>query len=211
MKHFVVTIAREYGSKGHAIGKLLAEKLNVPYYDRDLVELAAAKLDKNIDEVIDVDESHTGGIYNFLRQSTGVKLSEEVIEAQSEIIRKKAEKESCIIIGRGADFVLRGRKDCIYVLIKAPFEERVKNIYEKKKEEGKLPKKIETQADYNEVNITIAAEIKKVDAERDRYYKYVSGYERNSITGKHIIIDSSLLGVEKTAEVLKEIVLSKFK
>lgn len=212
MKHFVVTIAREYGSQGLAIGRKLAEELGVNYYDRDLVELAAAELDEDVRDIKHVDEIHSVGIANFLRPS-GIadnKLLNKVIEVQSRIIRDKAESESCIIIGRCADYVLRDRSDCINVLVCAPFDKRMERIYSCKKADGTLVDRIREEDNIAEVSVEIAAEIKRIDTARDNYYRYVTGYERNKIDGKHIIIDSSLLGVDKTAMVLKEMVIAKF-
>jgi len=192
MKHFVVTIGREYGSKGAEIGKKLAEALGVNYYDRDLVYNAAKKLGIEADLINEVDETISKKTSGF-DKAYGVDhtyLSNKLIEAQSSIIANVADTESCIIVGRCANYVLRDRTDCINVLIYAPFDIRVSNIMEygmSKKEAEKM--------------------VEKVDKKRRDYYLHVTGRERNELHDRQFMFDSNILGIDGTVEELKNIII----
>lgn len=195
LEHFVVTIGREYGSKGAEIGKKLAESLGVNYYDRDLVDKAANELGIEVEIVNEVDETISKRISGF-DTAYGIDhryLSNKLIDAQSSIIEKVADRESCIIIGRCANYVLRDRKDCINVLIYAPFEVRVHNIMEcgmSKKEAEKL--------------------VEKVDKKRRDYYWHVTGKERNELHDRQFMFDSNILGIDGTVEELKNIIINLY-
>ena len=114
MKHFVVTIGREFGSLGRAAGKQLSEELGVEFYDRDLVRKAAEQLGIYPYKLNDIDASRPSVLSQYLFGSTDV---DRLIDVQSQMIEKLAEEESCIIIGRCADYILRDRKDCLNVFI----------------------------------------------------------------------------------------------
>ncbi|MDO5519441.1 MAG: cytidylate kinase-like family protein [bacterium] len=196
MKHFVVTIGREFGSKGCAIGTELAKQLGVNLYDKDLVEEAAKKLQMDEETVRSADEvsakdmediATTYGVQNFY-------ISTQVLAAQAEFIEEVADKESCVIMGRCADYILKDRPDCLKIYIYAPFTSRVKHIMEEYKLSEFAAKRM----------------VKQTDAKRDEYYQYVTGISRGEHTGKDLMIDSSLMGVEETVNMIKQMVEKKF-
>lgn len=139
----IITIGREFGSGGHEIGNRLATRLNIPLYDNNLIRMVAEKLDIREETARAVDETTlnsflTGFVLEPIEQSSlrnGTEyvppLNEQVYELQCDIIRKLADRSSCIIVGRCADYVLRDHGNCVNVFICADWEDRVKRIAEK--------------------------------------------------------------------------------
>jgi cytidylate kinase len=195
MKHIVITIGCEYGSGGTEIGKAIAEALGIEFYDRDLVDKVVEQIgvDK---ELVEKADSEKNVKYSF-DTKFGPKyanLTNRVIYNQFEVITKLAEQSSCVIIGRCSDYVLKDRKDTLNLFIYAPEKIRIKNIMEK---DGVSEKE--------------AAEMVKYYDERlHSRYKYMTGTYRGDRRNRHIMIDSSVLGWEKTVRYLLEFIELKF-
>ena len=196
MNHFVVAIGREFGAQGCDIAEKLAEKLGVKLYDRQLVEEAAKKLEMDEHTVQKADEvsakdieglKTTYGIGNFY-------LSTQVLDAQADIIERVAQNESCIIMGRCADYILKDRDDCLKIYIYAPFYVRTKHIAEK----------------YDMSMFSAKRLVRQMDEKRDTYYKYVTGNRRGEHDGKDAMFDSSIMGVDGTVDMLLEMINKKF-
>ena len=196
MKHFVVAIGREFGAQGCDIAEKLAEKLGVKLYDRQLVEEAAKKLEMDEHTVQKADEvsakdieglKTTYGVGNFYR-------STQVLDAQADIIERVAQNESCIIMGRCADYILKDRDDCLKIYIYAPFDVRTKHIAEK----------------YDMSMFSAKRLVRQMDEKRDTYYKYVTGNRRGEHDGKDAMFDSSIMGVDGTVDMLLEMINKKF-
>ena len=188
MNHFVVAIGREFGAQGCDIAEKLAEKLGVKLYDRQLVEEAAKKLEMDEHTVQKADEvsakdieglKTTYGIGNFY-------LSTQVLDAQADIIERVAQNESCIIMGRCADYILKDRDDCLKIYIYAPFDVRTKHIAEK----------------YDMSMFSAKRLVRQMDEKRDTYYKYVTGNRRGEHDGKDAMFDSSIMGVDGTVDTM---------
>lgn len=196
MNHFVVAIGREFGAQGCDIAEKLAEKLGVKLYDRQLVEEAAKKLEMDEHTVQKADEvsakdieglKTTYGIGNFY-------LSTQVLDAQADIIERVAQNESCIIMGRCADYILKDRDDCLKIYIYALFDVRTKHIAEK----------------YDMSMFSAKRLVRQMDEKRDTYYKYVTGNRRGEHDGKDAMFDSSIMGVDGTVDMLLEMINKKF-
>lgn len=195
MKHFVVTIGCEYGSGGPEIGKMIAESLGIEYYDRDLVDQVVDKLGVDRDLVEKADSGDTVK-YEFDTRlgPRYANLTNRVIYTQFEVIRKLADKSSCVIIGRCSDYILKERKDCLNVFIYAPEEARIKHIMES---QNLSRKKAEEIVKYN-------------DSMLHTRYKYMTGTYRGDRHMRHMMIDSSVLGLEKTAKYIMQLIDLKF-
>ena len=196
MKHFVVAIGREFGAQGCDIAEKLAEKLGVKLYDRQLVEEAAKKLEMDEHTVQKADEVSAKDIEG-LKTSYGVGnfyLSTQVLDAQADIIERVAQNESCIIMGRCADYILKDRDDCLKIYIYAPFDVRTKHIAEK----------------YDMSMFSAKRLVRQMDEKRDTYYKYVTGNRRGEHDGKDAMFDSSIMGVDGTVDMLLEMINKKF-
>ena len=192
MKHFVVAIGREFGAQGCDI----AEKLGVKLYDRQLVEEAAKKLEMDEHTVQKADEVSAKDIEG-LKTTYGVGnfyLSTQVLDAQADIIERVAQNESCIIMGRCADYILKDRDDCLKIYIYAPFDVRTKHIAEK----------------YDMSMFSAKRLVRQMDEKRDTYYKYVTGNRRGEHDGKDAMFDSSIMGVDGTVDMLLEMINKKF-
>ena len=196
MKHFVVAIGREFGAQGCDIAEKLAEKLGVKLYDRQLVEEAAKKLEMDEHTVQKADEVSAKDIEG-LKTTYGVGnfyLSTQVLDAQADIIERVAQNESCIIMGRCADYILKDRDDCLKIYIYAPFDVRTKHIAEK----------------YDMSMFSAKRLVRQMDEKRDTYYKYVTGNRRGEHDGKDAQFDSSITGVDGTVDMLLEMINKKF-
>ena len=190
MKHFVITVGCEFGSGGPEIGKMLAKSLGIEYYDRDLVDKVVEKIgvEKHLVEEADNKNFVPYGIETSLG-TRYANLSNKVIYTQFDVIRKMA-KTSCIIIGRCSDYILKGQDDVVNVFVYAPTEVRIKTIMEK----------------MNLSERHAAEVIRDYDNALHRRYKYITGTYRGDRHNRHLLVDSSVLGWEKTAKFIKSFV-----
>ena len=187
MKHFVVTVGCEYASGGIEIGKMIAKSLGVEYYDRDLIDKVVEQI--GVDrELVEKADSGENVKYEFDTNfgPRYANLTNRVIYEQFEVINKFAEKSSCVIIGRCSNYILKDRKDCLNVFIYAPFEKRVEYVMEKK------------GVSYDE-----AAELVKYnDRMLSSRYNYMTNGDMRDCSMRDMMIDSSVLRLEKTAKYI---------
>lgn len=195
MKHIVVTIGCEYGSGGPEIGKRLAESLGIEYYNRDLVDKVVDKIGVQRELVEQADtKSNVRYEYDTKYGPRYANLTNRVIYTQFEVIQKLAEKSSCVFIGRCSDFALKDRKDCLNIFIYAPEEVRIQSVMEQ-----------------NRISQKEAAELVKYnDAQLHSRYNYITGTDRGNRHNRHMLIDSSVLGWEKTAKYIEQLVDLRF-
>jgi len=193
---FVVTITRQFGSLGRPIARMVSENLGIEYYDRDIVEMTSKDLNLPVSAVSDVEESAKSAFFNMnypLGMGT-TSIQDSVFAVQKKIIVDLAERESCIIVGRCADHILEDYKNIIHIFIYAPYEARLKNCVERLNMRPDEAKKM----------------IASVDKARESYHRHYCGYVMSDKEHKHIMIDSSLLGVEGTCDILTEIIRKRF-
>lgn len=195
MKKFVVTITREFGSLGRPIAKRLSELLEVEFYDRDIVEATAKHMGLPV-SVISNKEEKKSNFWDMLFPlgTESLEQQRKLFETQAQIIEKFAAKDSCIIVGRCADFILQDNPDAIHIYIYASYADRLANCV------GTLG------MEKNEAKRMIT----EVDKARLAYHKYFAKYAPQDPEHKHIIINSALLEVEGTARALAEIIKVKF-
>ena len=192
-KHIVITIAREYGSGGRYIGKLIADKLGIKLYDKEFIGKLAKEtglseeyIENNEQKRNNLDSLNNG--YYF-----GLNNSDELFLKESELIKEIANKESCVIIGRCADFILKDRKDVIKIFIYSSMEDKIKRAtkyYGLDKENAEK-------------------EIKKINRLRSNHYKYYTENDWNNNSNYDICINSDKLGVEKSADLICNIIKEK--
>lgn len=193
---FIVTIARQFGSMGRPIARNISETLGVEYYDREIVDLAAKNLNLPVSTISDYEETAKSAFFNMsypLGMGTTA-IQDSIFDAQKKIILDLVEKKSCIIVGRCADYILNDCKNIINVFIYAPYTARFQNCVER----------LNMQPD--EAKRMIAA----VDKARESYHKHYCGYSMSDKNHKNILLDSSLLGVDGTCDVLADIIKKKF-
>lgn len=196
MKNFVITIARGYGSGGRTIGKMLAADLDIPYYDRNLLRLASDDSGINEQLFIEADEKvkHTL-LYKVAKNVYKGEIippdrddfvsNENLFNYQAKIIKELAMKESCVIIGRCADYILKDDEQVISVYIHAPLEACIQGV--EKIAPVKNPKQ----------------HILTTDKRRAAYYHYFTGQDWKDANNYDLCLDSSALGYEKCIEVIK--------
>ena len=201
MGHLVITIGCEYGAKGNAIGRKIAEDLGIKFYDRELVDQIIEEVGIPKDIMNRVEEGGTiagKGAEGDVRGSFSkyADLPERAIHVQKQIIRKLAEKEACVIIGRSADYILKDSKDIklLRAFIYAPDEIRIQNIMKS--------------------HSLSESDAKILLLEKDkRYHKRhlaLTGSNRGDRHNRDILINSAFLGVEGTAEYLEELIQKKY-
>lgn len=193
MKKTVITISREYGSGGRIIGKKLAEALGINFYDGELLSLVAKESGYTVDFVRQNDQKKTQSLlYHLYMGSQILPASDMIFIAQSKVIKDLQEKESCVIVGRCADYVLRGRDGVINIFIHAPLlsrAERVKNEYNEKAENYK-------------------AHVQKQDKSRIAYYNYFA----DDAWGKAQTYDLSInsdIGIDNAVKLIVDYVKAK--
>ena len=194
-KHMVITISREYGSGGRYVGRLVADKLGIKLYDKDFIEKLAAKTGLS-GEYIENNEQKRNSLEIFNSgYYSGLNNSDELFIKESELIKEVAEQESCVIIGRCADFILKDRNDVIKVFIYSSSENKLKRVTEI----------------YGIEKSRAEKEIKRINKLRANHYKYYTGKEWNNNSNYDICINSDDLGVEKTADLICKMVEEKEK
>lgn len=194
MGNHIITIGREFGSGGREIGKKLAKELGIECYDSRLIEMAAeyGEIDRSILEHAEEKKANSllYTVYHEVaneKTGYGLPINDMLFNLQSEVIRQLAEKESCIIIGRCADYVLAGKKDVHSVFIHADMEMRVKRIMEK----------------YEVSKREAAAMIKKKDKERSSYYNFFTSHSWGDKKYYDVFVNSSSIGINGTVQILK--------
>lgn len=206
MQNYVITIARGFGSGGKEIGIRLSKELNIPCYDREIITMASDK--SGIDEslFVETDEKLKGRyITNFLRrlpqgliiepQEKGFISDNNLYNIQGEIIKSLAKTESCIIIGKCADQILKDFHNVIKVYIKAPYDTCVKSIMNKMHVSSERAQKL----------------VKTTDKYRSKYYNYYSGgLDWTEPLNYDVVLNSDSLGRVKCVEIIKAMIKIKF-
>lgn len=190
----IITIGRQYGSGGKEIGEKLAQKLGIAFYDNELLTIAAKKSGLSEAAISEFDETPTSSfIYNmYVNSMSGIDampVNQQLAFAQFDAIKEVAKTGSCVIVGRCADYVLRERKDCIHVFIHSSMEMRKKRIVE----------------NYNIPEQFAEKTALKQDKKRAAYYNYYSHKKWGEAASYDFSIDSSLLDIDGSVEVLATI------
>lgn len=189
----IITVSREFGSGGHSIGALVAEKLGYHFYGRELVDRVAAESGfspefiKESGEYASAKNSllfslATAGQY----ESSGMSMHDRLYLIQTKVIEDIAAEGNCVIVGRCADYILREYKDCLHVFIYADMESRAKRIVERYGETDKSPKK----------------RLEDKDQKRRVYYKNYTGRSWGEAHNYDLCLDSGKLGIETCAELI---------
>lgn len=191
--HVIITIAREYGSGGRYVGKLIANKLGINLYDKNFIIKVAEKTGLST-EYIENNEQKRTNLANLNNgYYTGLSNEDELFVKEAEVIKELAERQSCVIIGRCADFVLKDKPNVIKVFIYSNNENKIKRATEIYGLDKKNAEK----------------EITKLNKLRANHYKHYTGSDWDNPENYDICLNSDALGVEKTAELICEIVSNK--
>ena len=204
-KNFIITIGRQLGSGGRSIANLLAEHYGITAYDRKVIEMAAQESGLSAEFFENADEKKWHGFFhaifsnraaaNALGSSENYLSNDALFKMQSDTIRELAERESCIFVGRCADYILREHPCHINLFFTADLADRVSRIAQEK----------------NITEAQAAELIEKTDRRRADYYNYYSGKTWGAAESYDLCINTSHLGFERTTELLKEYIESRIK
>jgi len=192
MGKIVFTIGRDFGSGGREIGMALSERLGIECYDSRLIDIAAERGGMDVEKLRESDERKSSfWFYTVPLDPNYISIydrpmNEVLFNLQSQIIRDLADMDSCIIIGRCADHVLRDRSNVFSIHIYADLQFRIDRIMKKYAVDAKEAE----------------AMIRKVDRQRDSYYKANTGKNRRDKDNYHLLIDSGKFGIDRTVEML---------
>ena len=193
MSNRIITISREFGSGGRTIGKEVANRLGIPCYDQELIDKIAEESGLSKEFIKEQGEYAVSG--NFLnsvisgRDFYGHSYQDDIWIMQRKIILDLAQKESCVIIGRCADRILREHADLLTVFIHASMEKRIERITRVYGESSETPEK----------------RLRDKDKRRKAYYQLYTDAEWGNVRNYHIALDSGVLGIEKCADIIVQL------
>lgn len=204
MEKIVITIGRQFGSAGGYIGNKLAELLDIPYYDKNLLELASKKSGISENMFNDADEKHNSFLYSLsMAHYSGIAspaylndvvTGDKLFSIQANVIKEIADKESCVIVGRCAGEILKNDVKCLNIFIHAPYQSRVERIMRV----------------YDVPETNAKSLIKKNDKARASHYNFYTNGKWGNSDSYNLSIDSSILGPDKTAEFIKDFAIKYF-
>lgn len=206
--NYIITIGREYGSGGLEIGQKLAEKLGIKCYDKELLNLVAEKkgLKKEIVEKMDEKKGsfflEPSGNFFPSRPSKnlpafgafGKTMNDKVFLFESAVIRSLAEEESCILIGRCANIVLKNNENILNIFIQAPKKARIQRLSEQYQLSEDMAEK----------------EMHRIDKIRASYYQFYTDRKWGNRDDFDLVINSAAFGIDKTVDLIKTIAENKF-
>lgn len=193
----IITITRQFGSGGHNIGKALAEKLDIPFYDKELISIAAKESGISPEVFKQVDEKATNsllysmsvGLFNYgngFSATAELPVNDHLYILQHKIIKELAEKENFVVVGRCADYVLSDTPNVVKVFIYADLKSRIKRAVERHEIEPARAKQTVLKADKNRAN----------------YYSFYSGKKWGLAENYDLCINSTHINTDQAVEII---------
>ena len=198
MEKKIITISREFGSGGRTVGRLVAEKLGIPFYDKELVDQIALEsgfAPKFIEEHGEHAPSKSAFAYAFGAQGVpgvmnGMSTADFLWNIQCSVILQLADKGPCVIVGRNADYILKDREDALHVYVSADPKFRAERIVRLYGESEKKPE----------------ARLAEKDKRRRLNYQHYTGRDWGQAQNYHLCVDTGVIGVEQSADLIVRIV-----
>lgn len=198
MEKKIITISREFGSGGRTIGRMVAEKLGIPFYDKELVEQVALEsgfAPKFVEEHGEHSPGKSIFSYAFASQGipgvmNGLSTADFLWNIQCSVILQLAEKGPCVIVGRNADYILKDRDDCIHAYIHADMDYRADRIVRLYGESEKSPQ----------------ARLQEKDKRRRLNYQHYTGRNWGVAQNYDICLNSGTVGIEECADIIVNMV-----
>lgn len=190
----VITISRETGSGGHTIGKMLAERLGYDFYDKELISLVAKETHLDEGTIAENGENMSDKTYidmasGFIPFSRKAKIPvDKIQETQNKLIQDIAKKGNCVIVGRGADYILSGKKDAFHVFIHANMEHRVARVQRHEgisREENRIRRELEVK-----------------DHSRGMLYQFFTGREWGRVANYNLSVDTGIFTKTQATEII---------
>lgn len=207
MKNRIITISRQYGSGGRMVGRLLAERYNMRFFDKELLEEAAKKSGISKELFVMHDEKPTGSFlfslvsdgyfagYPSINSYNDMPFSQKVFLAQFDTIKSIADTESCVIVGRCADYALAEYKNVLNVFIAADMDTRIKTVMHRRSVNEDKAKEI----------------IAKTDKGRASYYNYYTNKKWGACESYHLTLNSGCIGIEGCVDMIMDFEKKMFK
>ena len=191
MKHRIITISREFGSGGRTIGKKVAEALGISCYDNELIQKIAAESGFNENYILDTGEDAPGGFLAsaFSHRASGPNNADYLWRVQFKVITDLAEKESCVIVGRCADYILLDKADLLRVFIHADFDVRAKRIVTVYGDRDESPEQ----------------RLRDKDKRRAAYHRAYTNMKWGYAQNYDLTLNSGTLGIDRCAEIIKSL------
>lgn len=186
----IITIGREFGAGGGEIGRTVAKKLGLPFYDKDIIlKTAIAGRQLNPEQVRKWDERvpSSFGFAQSLFDFYNKPLDEKLWQAQKDAIRELANRESCVIVGRNGDYILREFDHCLSVFVHAGYQWRVRRMA------GMMPGTSLEQ---------VASDVKQADKARKRYCEYYTGKVYGDSRNFGLTLNTEKLGIERAVQLV---------
>lgn len=190
----IITINREYGSGGRYVGKLLAQKLHIPLYDKNLIQIVADKSGLSASYIKEKEQMKVGNLLSELNINYFNNLTndDQIFLAESNAIKNIAKKGSCVIVGRCADYVLKD-ENVIRIFLYSDIENKMKRATKY----------------YGLSSKDVLQKIEKINQAREKHYEYYTDMKWKDASHYELCCNVDLLGVEKTAELIEQIVSEK--
>lgn len=193
----IITISREFGSGGRTVGRLVAKALGYRFYDGEIIDevVKESGLSREIVEKYDEYATHKNSFLYTIAVNAGgdsyngLSFANRVQVAQIGVIKQIAEEGNCVIIGRGADYILRERNDCLNVFVRADLKFRAKHVID----------------NYGETNVKIEDRLRDKDTRRRVFYRSFAMREWGDINNYNLVLDSGFIGIEKCADIICQI------
>ena len=203
-KRIIINVGRQLGSGGHDIGRMLALDFQAKYYDRELLNLAAKEsgFSEKLFEAHDEKKGFFRGLFNIqaahVSEGTLYRTGfnqESLFQFQSDAIRKAAQEDSCVFVGRCADYVLRDFPNVVNIFITASMQYRIEQIMNKQHLDEVAARKF----------------IEQKEASRAQYYNYYTGKKWGAAESYDLCIDSSILGLQQTEQLIAQFIRKRFR
>lgn len=190
MSNRIITVSRQFGSGGRTIGKKAAEKLGIRCYDNELIQKMAEQSGFVEEYIREEGESVSQGswmISPFYGWSWNSPTNQDKLwKVQRDIILDLAQRESCVIVGRCADFILQDKADCLRVFVHASMEKRAERIVR----------------EYGERSETPEQRLKNKDKRRAAYYRFYTDMKWGDVRNYHVALDSGELGIDRCVDII---------
>ncbi len=198
MSNKIITISRAFGSGGRTIGREVAKRLNIPFYDKELVEKVAEESGFHTDFVEEAGEYApvtSSFLFNIavspnpMAMMNTMSMADQLFICQTNVIRRLADEGPCVIVGRCADYILRDREDCLHVFIHADMEHRAERIVRVYGETKQSPEK----------------RLAEKDSKRRVYYKHYTNRNWGDAQNYHLALNSGLIGVDNCVDIIVDV------
>ena len=190
----VITISRETGSGGHTVGKMLAERLGYDFYDKELISLVAKETHLDEGTIAENGENMSDKTYidmtsGFIPFSRKAKIPvDKIQQTQNKLIQSIAEKGNCVIVGRGADYILSGKKDAFHIFIHANMEHRIARVQRHEGISGEESR--------------IRRELEVKDHSRGMLYQFFTGREWGRVANYNLSVDTGIFTKTQATEII---------